>query len=116
MPAKLYGIEHFTYIGITTALAVAILLFAKKFAKTEKAQTIVLKSIALALFVSILALYRFLATQSLSDKFFCLHKHSILQILVQKLCKRGSNTADILPTAKMTKKRVPCGTLLKSYA
>lgn len=55
MPAKLYGIEHFTYIGITTALAVAILLFAKKFAKTEKAQTIVLKSLALALFVSILA-------------------------------------------------------------
>ena len=55
MPAKLYGIEHFTYIRITTALAVAILLFAKKFAKTEKAQTIVLKSLALALFVSILA-------------------------------------------------------------
>ena len=54
MPAKLYGIEHFVYIAITTALAVVGLIFAKKFAKTEKAQNIVLKSLALALFVAIL--------------------------------------------------------------
>lgn len=55
MPAKLYGIEHFIYIGITTALAVAGLLFAKKFAKTEKAQAVVLKGLAVALLIAILA-------------------------------------------------------------
>ena len=54
MPAQLYGIEHFTYIGITTALAVAALLCGKKFAKTEKAQSIFLKGLALALFIAIL--------------------------------------------------------------
>jgi hypothetical protein len=54
MPAQLYGIEHFTYIGITTALAVAGLLCAKKFAKSEKSQTLVLKGLALGLFIAIL--------------------------------------------------------------
>ena len=55
MPAELYGIEHFTYIGITTALATVALIFAKKFAKTPKSQSIVLKSLAIALFIAILA-------------------------------------------------------------
>ena len=54
MPAELYGIEHFTYIGITTALATVALIFAKKFAKTPKSQSIVLKSLAIALFIAIL--------------------------------------------------------------
>ena len=54
MPAKLYGIEHFTYIGVTAALAAVGLIYAKKVAKTEKAQTVVLKSLALALFIAIL--------------------------------------------------------------
>ena len=54
MPAELYGIEHFTYIGITTALATVTLIFAKKFAKTPKSQSIVLKSLAIALFIAIL--------------------------------------------------------------
>lgn len=54
MPAQLYGIEHFIYIGITTVIATAGLICAKKFAKTEKAQTIILKSLALALFIAIL--------------------------------------------------------------
>ncbi len=53
MPAELYGIEHFTYIGITTALAVVGLVCAKKFAKSERAQAFVLKGLALALFISI---------------------------------------------------------------
>ena len=55
MPAQLYGIEHFIYIGITTAIAVSGLLLAKKFAKTESSQRIFLKGVALALFVAILA-------------------------------------------------------------
>ena len=43
MPARLYGIEHFTYIGITAAIAVAGLLLAKKYAKSEKAIELVLR-------------------------------------------------------------------------
>lgn len=54
MPAQLYGIEHFTYIGITTALAATGLILAKKIVKTEKSQTIFLKSLAFLLFISIL--------------------------------------------------------------
>ena len=55
MPAVVFGLEHFTYIGITSAIAVIGLLLAKKYAKTEKAQTIILKSIAFLLFVAILS-------------------------------------------------------------
>lgn len=54
MPAELFGIEHFTYIGITAVLAGAGLFCARKFAKTEKAQNVILKSLALALLISIL--------------------------------------------------------------
>ena len=54
MPAELYGIEHFTYIGITSALAAAGLILAKKYAKTERSQNIVLKSLALLLFAAIM--------------------------------------------------------------
>ena len=54
MPAELYGPEHFTYIGITAAVAAIGLLCAKKFARTEKAQTFVLKGLAVALFLAIL--------------------------------------------------------------
>lgn len=54
MPAELYGIEHFTYIGITSILAVLTLFCAKKFATTERAQNIVLKVLAFLLFVAIL--------------------------------------------------------------
>ena len=54
MPAQLFGIEHFIYIGLTAVLAEGGLLCAKKFAKTEKTQNIILKSLALALFISIL--------------------------------------------------------------
>lgn len=54
MPAKLFGVEHFTYIGITALLAGVGLFCAKKFAETEKMQSIVLKGLALALFAAIL--------------------------------------------------------------
>ena len=54
MPAELYGIEHFTYIGITAVILGVGLFCAKKYAKTEKAQTIVLKGLAVALFVAIM--------------------------------------------------------------
>lgn len=53
MAPQLFGIEHILYIAITTILGAAGLLFAKKFAKTEKAQSNVLKLLALLLFVAI---------------------------------------------------------------
>ena len=55
MPAQLYGIEHFLYVAITTLVAVLALLLAKRHLKTEKGQTIFLKSLAFILLVSILA-------------------------------------------------------------
>ena len=55
MPPQLFGIEHILYIVITTLLAVVGLLLAKKYATSEKAQTLVLKGIAAALFVAIMA-------------------------------------------------------------
>lgn len=53
MAPQLFGIEHILYIVITAIAGGAGLLFAKKFAKTEKAQSNVLKLLGLLLFVSI---------------------------------------------------------------
>ena len=55
MAPQLFGIEHILYIVITTVVAVVGLLLAKKYATSEKAQTLVLKGIAAALFVAIMA-------------------------------------------------------------
>ena len=55
MPAELFGKEQFIYIGITTALAVVGLLFAKKYAKSVRMQSIILRALALALFIAIMA-------------------------------------------------------------
>ncbi|MBQ2740375.1 MAG: hypothetical protein IJF39_01990 [Clostridia bacterium] len=54
MAPQLFGIEHILYIVITTVVAVVGLLLAKKYATSEKAQTLVLKGIAAALFVAIM--------------------------------------------------------------
>ena len=54
MPAQVFGIEHFLYIGITTIISVIVLLVAKKYAKTERQQMLFLKVVASVLFVSIL--------------------------------------------------------------
>ena len=55
MPAVVFGIEHFLYMGITSAMAAAGLLLAKKYAKSERAQNIFLKTLALLLLIAILA-------------------------------------------------------------
>ena len=55
MPAVVFGFEHFTYIGITAFAAVIGLLCAKKYARSERARMIILRSLAAALFVAILA-------------------------------------------------------------
>ena len=54
MGPQLFGIEHILYIIITTVVASAGLLLAKKYAKTDKSQTIVLKVLAALLFVAIM--------------------------------------------------------------
>ena len=54
MGPQLFGIEHILYIIITTVVASAGLLLAKKYAKTDKSQTIVLKILAALLFVAII--------------------------------------------------------------
>ena len=53
MVPQLFGTEHILYIIITTILGGAGLFLAKKFAKTEKAQSDILKLLALLLFISI---------------------------------------------------------------
>lgn len=55
MAPQLFGIEHILYIVISTIIAGGGLLFAYKYAKNEKTQTIILKGIAILLFVSIMA-------------------------------------------------------------
>jgi hypothetical protein len=53
MPAVVFGIEHFLYIGITAFLAATALLLAKKYAKSDKAQIVFMKALAFCLLVSI---------------------------------------------------------------
>lgn len=54
MVPQLFGIEHILYILISTTITVVSLILAKKYAKSEKSQTIFLKTIAVCLFISIL--------------------------------------------------------------
>ncbi len=54
MDLSLYGTVHILYLGITLPLTVFVLFLAKRFAKTERSQNIILKSIAALLFVWIL--------------------------------------------------------------
>ena len=54
MVPQLFGIEHILYILISTTITVVSLILAKKYAKSEKSQTIFLKAIAVCLFSSIL--------------------------------------------------------------
>ena len=53
MPATVFGIEHFIYMGITAILAALGLILAKKYAKSEKSQTVFLKILAFGLLVAI---------------------------------------------------------------
>ena len=55
MPAVVFGIEHFLYMGITAVLAAFGLLSAKKYLKSDKAKTIFMKSLAACLLIAIVA-------------------------------------------------------------
>ena len=54
MNLNVFGSVHLIYLAITITLSVIGLFCAKKFAKSDKSQTIILKSVALLLFVWIL--------------------------------------------------------------
>ena len=54
MPAVVFGPEHWIYLAIHIVFSVVVLGLGKKFAKTERSQSIFLKSLALALFATIL--------------------------------------------------------------
>lgn len=54
MAPQLFGIEHILYIVISTILGGGGLYFAYKYAKSEKTKTIVLKCLAIALFLSVM--------------------------------------------------------------
>ena len=54
MDLKVFGKVHLIYLAISLVVSFAILFCAKKFAKSEKSQKIVLKSIAAMLFIWIL--------------------------------------------------------------
>ena len=54
MDLNVFGTVHWIYLAITLSLSAVGLVCAKKFAKSEKSQKIILKSIAFALFVWIL--------------------------------------------------------------
>lgn len=52
---KIFGWEHFVYLAVFIIISIVGLICAKKFAKTEKAQNIIIKITGIALFLSILA-------------------------------------------------------------
>ena len=54
MAPELFGIEHILYIVISTLLGGGGLFFAYKYAKSEKAQKIILKSLAVLLLISVM--------------------------------------------------------------
>ena len=51
MDLNVFGGVHLLYLGITLPISALVLFLAKKYAKTEKSQNIVLKSIAALLFI-----------------------------------------------------------------
>lgn len=54
MAPQLFGIEHISYIIISTLIGGIGMLFAYKYAKNEKTQNIILKCLAAALFISVM--------------------------------------------------------------
>ena len=55
MPAVVFGVEHFLYMGITAVLAAVGLVCAKKHLKSDKGKRIFMKSLALCLLAAIIA-------------------------------------------------------------
>ena len=54
MNPQLFGTEHILYIILSAVAAAAALLTAKKFLKTEKAQTVFVKTLAALLLAAVM--------------------------------------------------------------
>lgn len=54
MGPKLFGLEHIIYIVLSTIIGVIFLLWANKYVKDDKHKVLVLKSLAILLFISIM--------------------------------------------------------------
>ena len=54
MVPQVYGIEHIAYMIVTSLIAVATWILCRKFVKTEKSRAIVIKTLGLLLFISIM--------------------------------------------------------------
>lgn len=76
MNPKIFGWEHLTYFAICVIAIIIGLICAKKFAKTEKAQNIIIKSLALALLIAILTNRISIAFASNTPQFFRLIPNS----------------------------------------
>ena len=55
MAPEVYGKEHIIYLIVSTLIGASSVILLKKYAKTQKAQTIALKAVAILLLASILA-------------------------------------------------------------
>ena len=55
MNPQIWGWQHIVYMAIFLTLTIVGLIFAKKFAKSEKSQKIIIKSLGLALLIAIIA-------------------------------------------------------------
>ena len=53
---KLFGIEHISYIIISTIIGILCVIISYKFAKTEKAKTIIIKILGILLFINLLVI------------------------------------------------------------
>ena len=67
---KIYGIEHILYVVVFLVVTTIFLIFSKKFAKTEKAQNVIIKSVATLLFISIIASRLSITFQSNDPKWY----------------------------------------------
>lgn len=95
MQSLRYGVEHILYIVLTTALAVAGLLLAKKYAKTEKAKSLVIKGLGVLLLASVLVNRISLAVQMYKNWVFLLPESfcgttSLVLSLAMIFCKKDN--------------------------
>ena len=53
MKTKIFGWEHLTFLAVFVVIMVVALILVKKFAKTVKSQNIIVKCVALILFITV---------------------------------------------------------------
>ncbi len=100
MPPELYGWQHLTYLAIYAIVLVATIVLTHYFIKTEKAKTILIKSVAGLLLVLILinrisVAVRYQSALSFIPNTYCGVTSLVLSIAVL-VCKPNSKAYDFL--------------------